>query len=47
MAFGELSQALTALPVPEDGGTIEVQEFASDVLAFEPGPSACRHESAR
>ena len=38
MALGQLAEALAALPIPEDGGVVEVQRLASDVLAFELGP---------
>jgi hypothetical protein len=34
----ELAEALTALPIPEDGDAVEVQWLASDVLALELGP---------
>ena len=31
MALGELSQALPTLPVPKDGGTVEIKRLPSDM----------------
>ena len=38
IALCQLAQAVTFLAVAEDGGPIEHQGFAPDVLAFELGP---------
>ena len=38
MALCQLAEALTALPIPKDRGTVEVERLASDMLAFELGP---------
>src|ERR1019366_1735024 len=38
VALRQLTQTLTVLPVPEDGGSIEHQSFPSDVPSFELGP---------
>src|ERR1035437_4344278 len=38
MGLRQLTQALTVLPVAEDGGPIKNQSFSSDVPAFELGP---------
>ena len=44
MALGELSQTLPTLPVPEDGGTVEIKRLPSDMPSFELGPPhSCPH----
>ena len=42
VALCQLTEALTALPIPEDGDAVEVEWLASDVLAFELGPPHSR-----
>ena len=37
IALGQLAEALAALPVPQDGGWIELEGRPADVPAFEPG----------
>jgi hypothetical protein len=38
VALCQLAEALSALPIPEDGDAVEVEWLASDVLALEFGP---------
>jgi hypothetical protein len=38
VALCQLAEALSALPIPEDGDAVEVEWLASDVLTLELGP---------
>src|ERR1700758_4676475 len=40
VASGQLAEALAALPVPQDGGRVELEGRHADVPAFEPGGAA-------